>query len=310
MGHSDSTLLTHGVDVEMWRTPATDSRISPGWPADDKPIAMFWGLIDERLDHGWVASLCIDSSCRFVLAGPKANDLPGGYVDHGGHPMLISPEPIELGRIALGDLPAHAASAQVLVMPYIDAPVTRAMQPLKLKEYLATMKPVVVRDLPATRDWADCCDLASSAEQFVALVMERAKTGTPALWEAGSDNQIAPADRRIRQPADGMVVSSQGAREVKARRMVMEMLLADQPKQDVAHDKSAHLWDMAAQQGVDESRFASRRSALEAVNDYFRKRESSDQINAMDSFYDAAYSLISSPEARDAFDLESPLSIA
>ncbi|WP_437225188.1 DUF1501 domain-containing protein [Planctomicrobium sp. SH661] len=62
--------------------------------------------------------------------------------------------------------------------------------------------------------------------------------------------------------------------------------------------------DLELPGGVDDSRFASRRSALEAVNDYFRKRESSDQITAMDSFYDAAYSLISSPEAREAFNLE------
>jgi hypothetical protein len=36
-------------------------------------------------------------------------------------------------------------------MPYADLAATRAMQPLKLKEYLATGRPVVVRDLPATR---------------------------------------------------------------------------------------------------------------------------------------------------------------
>lgn len=179
MGRSDSTLLTHGVDLSLWQTPSTDSRISRHWPDDDKPTALFWGLIDDRLDHAWVASLCVETPCRFALAGPKASGLPGGYIDHGGRPVLISPEPIELGPIAQRDLPAHAASAQILVMPYIDAPVTRAMQPLKLKEYLATMKPVVVRDLPATREWADCCDLATSAEQFVQLVEERASTGTP-----------------------------------------------------------------------------------------------------------------------------------
>lgn len=55
--------------------------------------------------------------------------------------------------------------------------------------------------------------------------------------------------------------------------------------------------------GVDESRFATRKSALEAVNDYFRKREASDAIDAMDSFYDRAYSLISSQKAREAFDI-------
>lgn len=62
--------------------------------------------------------------------------------------------------------------------------------------------------------------------------------------------------------------------------------------------------DLDLPNGVDDSRFATRRSALEAVNAYFQQREKSDQITAMDSFYDSAYNLISAPEARAAFDLE------
>jgi len=56
--------------------------------------------------------------------------------------------------------------------------------------------------------------------------------------------------------------------------------------------------------GVDDSRFATRRSALEAINAHFQKKEKSDDLNAMNTFYDRAYSLISAPEARQAFDLE------
>jgi hypothetical protein len=56
--------------------------------------------------------------------------------------------------------------------------------------------------------------------------------------------------------------------------------------------------------GVDDSRFATRRSALEAVNAHFQKKEKSDDLKAMDTFYDRAYSLISSPAAREAFDIE------
>ena len=56
--------------------------------------------------------------------------------------------------------------------------------------------------------------------------------------------------------------------------------------------------------GVDDSRFATRRSALAAVNAHFQKKEKSDDLSAMDTFYDRAYSLISSPEARQAFDIE------
>ena len=59
----------------------------------------------------------------------------------------------------------------------------------------------------------------------------------------------------IREPSAGMVVTTDKPREVQARKMVMEMLVADQPAQDIAHDKSSHLWDMAAAQDVSISRF-------------------------------------------------------
>lgn len=62
--------------------------------------------------------------------------------------------------------------------------------------------------------------------------------------------------------------------------------------------------DLNLPNGVDDSRFATRRTALEAVNAHFQKKEASDELTAMDSFYDRAYSLISSPEARAAFDIE------
>ncbi|MEI8021056.1 MAG: DUF1501 domain-containing protein [Schlesneria sp.] len=62
--------------------------------------------------------------------------------------------------------------------------------------------------------------------------------------------------------------------------------------------------DLDLPKGVDDSRFATRRSALEAVNAHFQKKEKSDDLTAMDTFYDRAYSLISSQAAREAFDIE------
>ena len=58
----------------------------------------------------------------------------------------------------------------------------------------------------------------------------------------------------IREPQEGMVVRTDTARAENARKMVVEMLLADQPERDVAHDKSSHLWEMAELNGVSESR--------------------------------------------------------
>jgi uncharacterized protein (DUF1501 family) len=55
--------------------------------------------------------------------------------------------------------------------------------------------------------------------------------------------------------------------------------------------------------GVDDKRFTTRRTMLEAVNEHFAKKEKSDNVAAMDTFYERAYSLISSQKAREAFDI-------
>lgn len=72
---------------------------------------------------------------------------------------------------------------------------------------------------------------------------------------------------------------------------------------DPALDKNFKVRDLTLPGGVDEKRFQRRRSLLETVDAHFRKNEAADEIDAMDTFYQRAYSLISSPEARNAFDL-------
>lgn len=62
--------------------------------------------------------------------------------------------------------------------------------------------------------------------------------------------------------------------------------------------------DLSLPGGVDDARFYRRRSALDAVNNYFAQKNESDQVQAMDTFYERAYSLVSSPEAREAFNIE------
>jgi hypothetical protein len=62
---------------------------------------------------------------------------------------------------------------------YADLPVTRAMQPLKMKEYMATGKPVVVSSLPSVTEWDDCLDIALSPMEFANVVMHRLETELP-----------------------------------------------------------------------------------------------------------------------------------
>jgi hypothetical protein len=68
-------------------------------------------------------------------------------------------------------------------------------------------------------------------------------------------------------------------------------------------DGGFRVQDLALPGGINESRFATRRSVLDAVNDHFARHEKSDNIAAMDTFYQRAYSLISSDKAREAFNI-------
>ncbi|MDA1232364.1 MAG: hypothetical protein O2856_16450 [Planctomycetota bacterium] len=179
-----ASLLRHGVDVDFW----TSSRMgfqtrhdencadldvsgSPSCLANG-PTVVFWGVIDRRIDTASLVRLSQDfDNGRIVLIGPQQDP----------DPAILAVSNIKiLPAQPLNALPAIAQQADVLIMPYADLPVTRAMQPLKLKEYLATGKPVVVNRLPSTEAWCDCLDVAESPQQFSRLVRERINRGIPA----------------------------------------------------------------------------------------------------------------------------------
>lgn len=58
-----------------------------------------------------------------------------------------------------------------------------------------------------------------------------------------------------RTPAMGMKVKTASERATKAQRMVMELLVADQPARATAHDPQSKFWGWAEKTGVMESRF-------------------------------------------------------
>ncbi|RYD36561.1 MAG: DUF1501 domain-containing protein [Verrucomicrobiaceae bacterium] len=62
--------------------------------------------------------------------------------------------------------------------------------------------------------------------------------------------------------------------------------------------------DLALPGSMTEDRFSRRRSMLDTVDSHFKKLEKSDSLDAMDTFYQDAYKLISSQQAREAFALD------
>lgn len=171
-----ASLLTHGVDVDFWN--GIEHSASPALPAASPqntcagfpgPRIVFWGVIDRRMDALSLQQLSRElTTGTIILVGPQQD--PDPAILSLPNVRILAPQP-------LSALPKIAAVADVLIMPYSDLPVTRAMQPLKLKEYLATGRPVVVNRLPSTDAWSDCLDVAETAEHFSQLVRERIVTG-------------------------------------------------------------------------------------------------------------------------------------
>jgi len=64
----------------------------------------------------------------------------------------------------------------------------------------------------------------------------------------------------IRKPAAGMKVTTASERAKAARRMVFELLLADQPARDAHHDGASKLWRWADKVGVTASRFPAKQT--------------------------------------------------
>jgi glycosyltransferase involved in cell wall biosynthesis len=159
-----SHLLTHGIERRHWAGIERKAFPTEG----ERPAAIFWGNADRRLDSE--ICLALAEVCELRIVGPR------GEID----PRLANAAGITwIDAVPYAELPKVAAGADVLVMPYADLPVTRAMQPLKLKEYLATLLPVVGTPLPATAEWSAALDLELDAKRFAQRVLERANAPLP-----------------------------------------------------------------------------------------------------------------------------------
>ncbi len=147
----------------------------------------------------------------------------------------------------------------------------------------------------------------------------RSVTHGEAAHERGTHNMFtgyrpSPA---VKFPSFGSIIShEQGARNNLPPYVAIPSVFA--PEQGSGYMSSAYgpfalgsdpadagftVRDLATPKDIDATRFERRRNLLSAVDEHFRTTEKSDGLSAMDNFYNAAYKLISSDKAREAFNL-------
>jgi teichuronic acid biosynthesis glycosyltransferase TuaH len=140
-----SIVVPNGIDPEEWRSPAQ----APDWMRRvSRPLAVYVGALDSRIDVEWVRSFAEDSpSATVALVGPLVEP------DHLA-PLTELPNVLFPGALGRGPLTALIRGADVGLLPHRRSRLTEAMSPLKLLEYLAGGLPVAAADLTPVRDFA------------------------------------------------------------------------------------------------------------------------------------------------------------
>ena len=153
----------HGVDVELFARAADPAtRVPERAAALRHPIIGFFGLLGDWIDVELLAHLARERPAWTLLVV--------GHVATSVAPLAALPNVVLAGAQPYETLPAWARAFDVAVIPYRMNRQVRHASPLKLREYLATGKPVVSVPTPEVERFVPHVRLARTAEEFLQAV--------------------------------------------------------------------------------------------------------------------------------------------
>lgn len=157
-------LLTHGVDVQHFSLACSTERNReiPILKELSGPIIGYFGLFDERSDQELLEHLLfIHPDWNIVILGRSVVDISRLKKYSNFH---------HYGPVPYDDLPYWASYFDVCIIPYLINKLTLNINPLKLKEYLATGKPVVSTPLPEAVKLSNLIMIGNNPQDFVRQV--------------------------------------------------------------------------------------------------------------------------------------------
>jgi glycosyltransferase involved in cell wall biosynthesis len=161
------------VDYEHFRRAAEESTpVAEELKSLPRPILGFHGLIADWVDLPLIAELAKKRPrWSIVLVGSGDTDLS---------PIQGLPNVHLLGHRPYARLPEYLRGFDVALLPFVVNELTRAANPLKLREYLAAGLPVVAAPLPEIARFEGLVSLASSADEYaskIELLLEQKRVG-------------------------------------------------------------------------------------------------------------------------------------
>lgn len=159
-------LVANGVDIEAFAAKNTSL------PADvariHGPRVGFVGGIDERVDLELVRAIARAREDWQLI-------FTGRYLATAARPE--SDNIHWLGYRPYDQVASYMASFDVCIIPFLEDELTRALDPLKLYEYLATGKPVVSTPLPRVAEFSSVVRMARGSDDFIAAIDDALREG-------------------------------------------------------------------------------------------------------------------------------------
>src|SRR6476660_1484595 len=172
-GWERSHLLEQGVDYDHWRRVGDGSiEVAPEIAKIQRQRLGYFGAIEPWLvDQELIKRAARERpEWQWVFIGNKSRGLE---IEGLSNTHFLPP-------VAYAELPAYAAGFDVCVLPWeTEQSFTSYGSAIKVREYLATGKPVVIAPLPEYESMSDVLRIARSRDEFFRLVEEALREDDP-----------------------------------------------------------------------------------------------------------------------------------
>jgi glycosyltransferase involved in cell wall biosynthesis len=160
----DLEFLPNAAEIDHFRLPADEPQLLN---AIARPRVLYVGALGEWFDTALVRAMAVRMpEVSFVIVGPKRRSLTEIGAVSNIH--LLGPQPYH-------SVPGYMQHCDVAIIPFTTSTLSRAVNPIKLYEYLAAGMPVVCSDLPEVTRSELPVRIAKGTEQFETAIREAFK---------------------------------------------------------------------------------------------------------------------------------------
>jgi glycosyltransferase involved in cell wall biosynthesis len=200
----------HGVDVALFQKAADRTiPVAPGAENLAHPVIGFFGLVEAWFDIELVAEVAkARPDWTFLLIGRVASNIDA---------LTLLPNVKFVGPVPYKTLPDWARAFDVAMIPFRRNELVMSVNPLKLREYLATGKPVVSTWMPEVERFSDCIGIANDPKAFEQEIEKALTLRSPEqeaarmravagmTWEARMEEALGQTKRRLQEKINDKV---------------------------------------------------------------------------------------------------------